>query len=296
MLAPTIAVLTLLAARPAISPQSSDEATRRVQTVLEKQKNRPFWFRMRSIGFGKVPYVFDVRTATVKYDGEGKPKPKESNCVVTGVFIPIDEAMFYTPLTGCDGKPVDARTRESFEKRNKENLDKVKRRSEAEKAKIKADEEKERKERALFWDDFLKAFQFQILESRVLNERPTTVLSFTPDPRYRPSGAVDTKYLAKIRGKIWVDDTDNEIARFEFEFADNVNAGFGLLGKVSAGTSYFMELRKEIDNQWLPVSAETEIKMKSLLVMKTNEKYSVQYSNYRKFSTDVLIRFLGDGK
>jgi hypothetical protein len=287
----------LLAACPAaMSSQSDSEVTSLVRTVLEKQKDRPFWFRLRSIGFGKVPYVFDVRTVAIKYDGEGKPKPGESNCVVKGVFVPIEGAMFYTPLEGCGGEPVDAKTRESFEKRNRENLDKVKRRSEAEKARIKAEEEKDRKERALFWDDFLKAFQFRVLERRVVNERPTTIVSFTPNAAYRPSGAVDTKYLAKIRGKIWVDDMDNEIARFEFEFTHNVTAGFGLLGKVAAGTSYFMELRKDIDDQWLPIKAETLIKMRSLLVMKTNEKYTVEYSNYRKFSTDTLIRFLGEGK
>jgi hypothetical protein len=38
------------------------------------------------------------------------------------------------------------------------------------------------------------------------------------------------------------------------------------------------------------VRAETLIKMRALLLMKTNEKYTVEYSNYRKFTTDVVIR------
>jgi hypothetical protein len=46
----------LLAACPAaISSQSDSEVTSLVRTVLEKQKDRPFWFHLRSIGFGKVP-------------------------------------------------------------------------------------------------------------------------------------------------------------------------------------------------------------------------------------------------
>ena len=50
-----------------------------------------------------------------------------------------------------------------------------------------------------------------------------------------------------------------------------------------------MDLRKLIDGLWLPVKAETTLKMRQLLVTKTNEKYTAEYSNYRKFSTDSKI-------
>jgi len=73
------------------------------------------------------------------------------------------------------------------------------------------------------------------------------------------------------------------------EFTDKVGIGFGLLGKVSEGTSYAIDLRKLIDDRWLPVKAETTMRMRQLLVTKTNEKYTVEYGNYRKFSTDSRI-------
>jgi len=288
-----MALFTLFVA-PALFSQS-DPARPLIQSALEKQKARPFRFHLRSIGFGPVPYVFNVRTETVKYDGDGKPKPKES-CRTKGVFIPIEEAMFYTPLEGCGGQPVDAKTRESFEKQGKERLAKVKQRSETEKAKLRSEEEKRRKERALFWDEFLKAFQFQTVGHHVVHGRDTTMISFTPVATYRPSGAVDTQYFPKLHGQVWVDDLDQEIARLELEFTTNVSSGFGLVGKVSAGTSYSMDLQKQVDDQWLPAKAETVMKSRSLLVMKTNEKYTAEYTNYRKFSTDVLIRVVGPEK
>jgi hypothetical protein len=288
-------LLTLLALLPTLQSQADVAAAHLAQGALEKQKARPFRFHLRSIGFGDVPYVFDVTTTVVKYDGTGKPKPKESGCVVKGVFIPIEAAMFYTPLESC-GQSVDAKTRESFESRNKEKLAKVKRRSTAEKAKLQAEEEKQRKERTLFWGEFIKAFQFRIVGRREVNGRPTTMISFNPASGYRPIGAVDTQYLPKLSGQLWVDDADNEIAHLELEFTDNVTAGFGLVGKVSAGTSYFMDLRKQIDDEWLPAKAETVLKSRALLVMKTNEKYTVEYDDYRKFSTEVLIRVVGPEK
>ena len=88
-------------------------------------------------------------------------KGQRTHCFARGVFIPIEDTLIYTPLEFC-GQPVDAKTRESFE-RNKETIARAKRRSEAEKAKIRAKEEKQRKERALFWDEFLKAFRFQVV-------------------------------------------------------------------------------------------------------------------------------------
>jgi len=283
--------------KPAITVQPSriieDDVTQLVRTVLEKQKSRPYWFHLRSITYGFVPYVFDVKSRVIKYDSSGAPKELGLGCGTTsgatGVFVPVEETLLYIPLEFC-GRPVDTRTSESWRQRREEKLAAVKRRSDAEKAKIQGEAEKNRKERALFWDEFVKAFRFQIIEHRILNERPTIMVSFNPDPQYRPSSIVDTKYLPKLRGQIWIDDIDKEIAHFGAEFTENVSAGFGVLGKVSAGTSYFMDLSKQIDDRWLPVKAETVLNMRALLVMKTNQKYTYEYSNYRKFSTDVIIR------
>jgi len=84
-------------------------------------------------------------------------------------------------------------------------------------------------------------------------------------------------------------EADNEITRFEMEFTENVSIGFGLIGKVSQGTAYSMDLQKLIDDRWLPVKAETTMRMRQLMVTKTNEKYTVEYGDYRKFSTDSRI-------
>jgi hypothetical protein len=289
----SLALTFLFGSSISASAQTQDDAALLVRTVLEKQKSRPYWFHMRSITFGFVPYVFDVKSRVIKYDGNGAPKELGLGCGTTsgatGVFVPVEGILLYTPLEFC-GRPVNTKTSESWQERREERLAEVRRRSNAEKAKIRSEEEKKQRERALFWDEFVKAYRFQIIERRVLNERPTTMVSFTPDPQYRPSSVVDTKYLPKLRGQIWIDDIDKELAHFGAEFMDNVTAGFGLLGKVSAGTSYFMDLKKQIDDRWLPVKAETVLNMRALLVMKTNQKYTYEYSNYRKFSTDVVIR------
>jgi len=274
---------------PASSFQSEDEAARLARSVLEKQKERPFWFHMRSILFGYVPYVFNVKATIFKYDSKGNVEP---GCKTlphgTGVFVPIEESLHYIPLEFC-GNPVAMKTRKTWEQTREDKIAELKRKSDADKAKSRAAAEKQRLERAQFWDEFIKAFRFQVVERQIHNQRPTTRLSFTPMPGYRPGSAIDTKYLPKMRGQIWVDDADNEIAHIAFEFIENVTAGFGLIGKVSAGSSYSMDLSKQIEGQWLPARAETVLKIRALLVMKTNQRYIYEWGNYRKFSTDVRV-------
>jgi hypothetical protein len=266
----------------------TDDATALVRRVLDKQKTRPFWFRLRSITFGYVPYVFDVRTTAEKYDGKGSIKGDRPQGWASGVFTPVEGVLLYTP-TDFGGKGVPEREQKEWEEDREKTLAKAKGRSESEKAKIRAKEEKELTERATFWGEFTKAFRFQILERKEHNGRQTVVIGYSPLPNYKPGNAIDTKYLPKIKGQIWIDETDKEIARFEMEFTDNISIGFGLVGKVSQGTSYAMDLRKLIDDRWLPVRAETTIRLRQLLVTKTNEKYIVEYGNYRKFSTDSRI-------
>jgi hypothetical protein len=283
-----LAVASLLLVTGSGAVAQTTDASGLVRTVLEKQKPRPFWFLLRSISFGYVPYVFDVRARTEKYDGKGNIKGGSPPNWSAGIFTAVEGMLLYTPVN-FGGIPVNAKEEKEWEDRREKRLAEVRNRSEAEKAKIRADEEKKRKERAAFWDEFAKAFRFQILEHKEHNDRQTVVIAYSPLPSYKPGNVIDTKYLPKIRGQIWVDEADKEITRFEIEFTENVNFGFGLVGKVSEGTSYSMDLRKLIDDRWLPVKAETTLRMRQLLLMKTNEKYTVEYGNYRKFSTDSRI-------
>jgi hypothetical protein len=264
--------------------QSADPIPQLVRTTLEKQMQRPFWFRLRSITFGFVPYVFDVETANVKYDGNGAPKEQSS---AKAVFTPIDGVLLYTP-TEFMGKPVDEDAKRSWKRKTEEGLAQAKRRSESEKAKIRAAEEKRIRERAVFWREFMNVFRFETLDRRARDGRSTTVFSFSPIAGYRPFDGVDTKFLPKLRGQIWIDDRDEELVHIDLEFIEDVSSAFGLLGKVYRGSRYRMELAKQIDGLWLPVLAETTLRMRQL-VSKSNQTYTVRYSNYRKFSSEVKI-------
>src|SRR5262245_16009486 len=132
--------------------QDNDAARRLVQTVVEKQKTRPFWFRLRSITFGYVPYVFEVKSEVIKYDGKGNATGSGG---ATGVFTPVNDVLLYTPLT-MGGRLAGPKAREEWERKRDEALAASKARSESDKAKMQAAQQKELNERALFWDEFMK--------------------------------------------------------------------------------------------------------------------------------------------
>jgi len=87
-----IAGVTLLSALFGIALSASPSpgqltANNLVRNALEKQKRHQFWFRLRSIAFGKVPYVFNVRTSTLKYDGKGNAKKLLKDGHSSGIWI-----------------------------------------------------------------------------------------------------------------------------------------------------------------------------------------------------------------
>jgi hypothetical protein len=283
----TVFIAVLLMLKTAfVHGQTNDGIDTLVRTTIEKQKDRPMWFQLRSVGLADIPFVYQYKARKIKFDGDAVKDDqswREDVVIIDGVAFPtIVETSF----------GLDPKLQRQKEAQNQKRFAALQRRSEAEKRKAQEARNKRRNERRQFWDEFLRAFRFNQLEHKTHNGRATTVIAFVPDPAYGPRAVVDTEYLRKIQGQIWIDDADREIARIEFEFIRDAGAGFGLAGKVYKGTRYYMELAKQIEDQWLPVRAETELRQR-ILFFKERETFKVEFGNYRKFTADVKIDIAG---
>jgi hypothetical protein len=111
------------------------------------------------------------------------------------------------------------------------------------------------------------------------------VVRFRPDSSYRPRGIIDTEYLPKIAGQLWIDRQEVEIVRLELEFIEDHGIGFGLLGSIQRGTAYSMDLAK-VDHQWLPKRAVTDWRVRKF-VAASRERVIVDFGRYRRFSVDA---------
>ena len=269
--------------------QTNDGIDTLVRTAVQKQKERPMWFRLRTIGLEDIPFVYEYRARMIKFNGDGSVK---NDAFWKQEVLKIDGIPFFTDLESSFAPAVDLKIRDQHKAMNDKNVEKLQRRSDDEKRRAQEARNRRQNERRQFWDEFLRAFRFRTLDHKNLNGRPATTVEFTPDPAYRSDGVVDTKYFLKIQGHVWIDDTDQEIARFEIEFVDDVSAALGLVGKVYKGSRYYMELSKQIDDLWLPSRAETELRQR-ILFFKEHETFTVEFGGYRKFSTEARIVGIG---
>ena len=257
-----------------------------VRSAIEKQKTRPQWFQLRTVLLADIPYVYQYKARKAKFNGDGGIKNDAS---WREEIVLIEGVLFATPIESNIPVINDSNFKNQRELSNQKKLAELQSRPEAEKRKAEEVRKKRRDERSQFWAEFLKAFRFKLVEHKNHNGRPTSVVSLTPDPKYRPHGIVDTQYLPKLQGQLWIDDADQEIARIEIEFVKNVGAAFGIVGKVYKGTRYYMELAKQFEGQWLPARAKTELRMRTLF-FKEHETFTVDFDNYRRFSSEVNIQ------
>ena len=279
-------VIVLFLHIPRLYGQTAATVDEIAHSAILKQKDRPMWFHLKSVGLD-VPFVYRYKATKVKFNGDGSIK---NNAWWIQEVVPVNGTRFFADIDAsfnADDKlrsKIEAQHQKEFEERQRA-LEKM---SEGDKKKSLEAKKKREEERRQFWDEFARAFHFKQVDHGDLQGRPTTIATFTPDPAYRPHGIVNTGYFKKIQGKIWVDDAEREMARIEFEFISDVSGGLGLLGKVYKGTRYSMELAKQFEDRWLPKRAETELRQR-ILLSKEHETFTVEFGNYKEFSTEVKI-------
>lgn len=62
--------------------------------------------------------------------------------------------------------------------------------------------------------------------------------------------------LPKIAGQLCLDRQEVELVHLELEFIKDHRIGFGVVGSIRRGTTYSMELAKQVDNQWPEASRD----------------------------------------
>lgn len=268
-------LLVLVAVQALVPPQG---AASLAQAALEKQKGRSFWLQPDGVLLRYIDLVYETSVARAELDADGRVK-KETSWKQD--IVPVEGVHLFVLLEE-DGAPVEPARQADQERKNQERFASLQRRSAAEKARDRAAFEQRRGERDRFWDEFARAFRFELVNERLYQDRPTIVVGFRPDPSYRPRGIIDTEYLPRVAGQLWIDRQDVEVVRLELEFIEDHRIVFGVVGSIRRGTAYSMDLAK-VDNQWLPKRAVTDWRVRRL-VAASRERFVVDFGRYRRFS------------
>jgi hypothetical protein len=98
----------------------------------------------------------------------------------------------------------------------------------------------------------------------IINGRESIRLAFRPNPDFSP-GAKETYLLKAAEGKIWIDTASRRLVRVDGRTTDSVNIGWGLLGHIDRGGTFFLEQTMVPGGDWRIKEMRIDAKGKALL-------------------------------
>jgi len=126
----------------------------------------------------------------------------------------------------------------------------------------------------------LERYDFRAVGRETVDGRPTLVLAFTARPGERKID--NDRVLRQLRGRLWVDESEEEVVRAELANVAPIKFGLGLGASVSSLTTR-LEFRKVDDAVWLPAEDETVATGRVLLLKRFHTRIRPAYSAYRRF-------------
>jgi hypothetical protein len=137
---------------------------------------------------------------------------------------------------------------------------------------------------------FLRACEFVSPRRERFQNRDAIVFDFRPRPNFKPANRGES-VVAKLAGVAWIDPTDKQVMRLEARLSEGFKIGGGLLASVRPGSAVVLEQTRLEDGVWLPRFSQINASAKLFLFASFRLDATREYSNYKRFSTNV-----GDAK
>ncbi len=183
------------------------------------------------------------------------------------------------PLTPKDTAKEEEKLQKLAEKRKNE--------SDEERRKREEEREKQREKAREFVSEVADAYNFRMVGSEMLNGRDAWVIDGEPRPDFHP-GVKEAEMLTKIRGRVWIDKSEQQLVKFDISAVSTLSFGW-VLARIHAGTNFVYEQTRVNDEVWLPLRYSGKIDMRVALFKSDNELDEGSYRDYKKFRTSSKI-------
>ncbi len=97
-----------------------------------------------------------------------------------------------------------------------------------------------------------EAFVYRFVESIDGPTGKVDKFTFSPNPHYSPPD-LETQVLKGMAGEIWIDKAQERVTRLEGRLQQDVDIGWGILGRLSQGGWIVIEQSDVADHQWRTV-------------------------------------------
>ena len=242
-------------------------------------------------------YTYMERTIFRELDAGGKVKKTEVR--EYEVYPALDQKSTYRKLISKDGKPVSAdeleKRERAYEKKVLEEQRRRDRESPEDKHRREAKEEESKRKEEESLDEAFRIYNILLIGREQVDGCSAIVLAFEPRPGYQPKN-LDAKVMAKIRGKAWIGESDQELIRIDAELGDNLSLGLGLVAKLHRGTRMVFQRRRVNDEIWLPAESHFSGTGRILVLKGFRIDVETAYSDYKKFSVETSVNIEGRKK
>jgi hypothetical protein len=237
-------------------------------------------------------YTFREDQTELELDSKGNVKKTETRIYdvtpVDGDFVRRLISLNGKELSPSEREKEDRRVKKEIEeiKRDREERIKKKRRSEAKGNKSKNDDEDDDQITIL---SFLRVSNVTSVRREPFRGHEVVAFDFEPRKGYKPKNRLES-IISKLGGTFFVDEKASQIVRLEARFLDSFKL-LGGLASVAPSSAIVIEQQKVRDEVWFPSYVDVNISAKALFIMKVNNHVTSRFSDYKKYQTDVELKF-----
>ncbi len=232
----------------------------------------------------EMSYVYEVTRTQMTLGQNSEVKKSES---LTFEITPVEDGE-YRRLIKRDGQPLSDNEAKKEQRKLEESL-RQRVANSTERSRLERKRAERRRKETQFWDEVLKAFEFRPAIDDTYHGRRVLAFDAIPRPRYVPADN-DLKILKKIQGRLWVDEAEAQIVRADIEFIEDLKFGAGFLAKINKGGTLKIWKTKVNDEAWFPNRSEVVVNGRIVVFKNFNLKFVSEFSNYRRFETEVIFR------
>ena len=216
----------------------------------------------------RLHYTYLERDESRRRDPAGHVKSEDVDVTRT---ILVDGVPF-EQIVERNGRPPSAEE----ERKQKEDLDKLKRETTEQRAeRLRKQEE----ENTSIVQEVPKAFDFQVVGEEAVNGRSAYVLHAAPRPGYQPRGKYG-KMFPKVEGTLWVDKQDLGWIKVDGHVIQPFSMGLFLV-RLLRGSHITMEQTRVDDGIWMPERVEVRAAARIFFVKSLVIDRILSYSEFR---------------
>jgi hypothetical protein len=233
-------------------------------------------------------YTYIERDEEHKLDGKGQVKSTETKTYE--VMELYGEQV--QRLTEKGDKPLDAKDAAKEEEKIQKIINKRRDESENERKKREEKEEKGREEDRKFVLEVADAYDFKLVGTELVGGREAWVIDGEPRPGFVPH-MKQSKFLAKFRGRVWIDKSDFQLARMDVECLDTISWGL-FLARIHKGSRVMLEQTRVNEEVWLPRELTVKVDVRLALLKNFNVDLEQSFRDYKKFRATSRVLAVED--